>query len=480
MAEKLIVNREMEEIEDFEEEEEDELENQPQDWDDWDADEEDLDSDFLCLFCELKFNSIDSLFEHCSSNHFFDFQNIRKTLGLDFYDSFKLINYIRSQVAEHRCWSCGVACQSNKDLQSHLHKPDSLMKDMCLLWKDDKYLKPFMQDDSFLYSFGEDDDVQEDSSASFDKEELMKELTISDDIGSACFDDENMVDTVKSGSRAVNGNESKEASYSSNRSPTILMSTNNASDNGTKNGKDKHLQVSIAKVIAEKKKTVNENYFGAYGSFEIHREMISDKVRMDAYRGAILNNPSLMNCATVMDVGCGTGILSLFAAQAGASKVISVEASEKMAAVATKIAKDNGLLWDGNPNGSDGKSTGVVKIVQCMVEDLEKHIDIPPNSVDVLVSEWMGYCLLYETMLNSVLYARDRWLKPGGAILPDTATIFVAGFGRGGTSIPFWENVYGFNMSCIGKEVVENSAKLPIVDVVGSPDIITNSAVIQC
>jgi len=62
-------------------------------------------------------------------------------------------------------------------------------------------------------------------------------------------------------------------------------------------------------------------------------------------------------------------------------------------------------------------------VVQTMVEDLNKHIQIQPHSVDVLVSEWMGYCLLYESMLASVLYARDHWLKPGGAILPDTATI---------------------------------------------------------
>lgn len=58
-----------------------------------------------------------------------------------------------------------------------------------------------------------------------------------------------------------------------------------------------------------------------------------------------------------------------------------------------------------------------------MVEELEKSIKIQPHSVDVLVSEWMGYCLLYESMLSSVLYARDRWLKPGGAILPNTATM---------------------------------------------------------
>lgn len=58
-----------------------------------------------------------------------------------------------------------------------------------------------------------------------------------------------------------------------------------------------------------------------------------------------------------------------------------------------------------------------------MVEELNNCIQVKPHSIDVLISEWMGYCLLYESMLTSVLYARDHWLKPGGAILPDTATI---------------------------------------------------------
>lgn len=80
---------------------------------------------------------------------------------------------------------------------------------------------------------------------------------------------------------------------------------------------------------------------------------------------------------------------------------------------------------------TDGTSpcTEVVEIVQSMVEELDKRIDIQPHSVDVLISEWMGYCLLYESMLGSVLFARDQWLKPGGAILPDTATIVSALFG---------------------------------------------------
>jgi hypothetical protein len=48
-----------------------------------------------------------------------------------------------------------------------------------------------------------------------------------------------------------------------------------------------------------------------------------------------------------------------------------------------------------------------------------------PNSkpqtlqVDVIVSEWMGYSLLYEAMLDTVLFARDKWLAPGGILMPD-------------------------------------------------------------
>jgi protein arginine N-methyltransferase 3 len=56
-----------------------------------------------------------------------------------------------------------------------------------------------------------------------------------------------------------------------------------------------------------------------------------------------------------------------------------------------------------------------------MIENIDKCMPTESQSVDVIVSEWMGYCLLYESMLSSVIYARDHWLKPGGAILPDTA-----------------------------------------------------------
>lgn len=483
MAKLLSQNEESQEI-DTEEEEEEELDN----WEDWMVGDEEegggSESELVCLFCDSKYSSCDELFEHCRLAHKFDFHSIRKAFNLDFYGCFKLINYVRSQMAENRCWNCGFTCQSKQELQNHSHETFNFM-DGNVPWDDDKYLKPFILEDSLLFSFGEDEEGEEDYS-SVDKEELMKDMMNWEGMH---IDDESPIEVVASDIDLHNENGRKGIASASggylnmgSTSENGLVNGNDSSEYpGSSNGmlKDKNLRNSFAKVAAKEIRNVNENYFGAYSSFGIHREMLSDKVRTDAYRQAIVSNPSLLNGAVVLDIGCGTGILSLFAAQAGASRVFAVEASNKMASVATQIAKENGLLCSQSPKEGNNHCTGVIKVVEGMIEELDKSGEIKPHSVDVLISEWMGYCLLYEAMLSSVLFARDRWLKPGGAILPDTATMFAAGFGRGGTSIPFWENVYGFNMSCIGKELIEDAARIPIVDVMDSRDIVTNSVVLQ-
>jgi protein arginine N-methyltransferase 3 len=68
--------------------------------------------------------------------------------------------------------------------------------------------------------------------------------------------------------------------------------------------------------------------------------MIQDTVRTSTYASFILSNPELFENAVVLDVGCGTGILSLFAASAGATHVYAVDASE-IAEKAGCIVRDN-------------------------------------------------------------------------------------------------------------------------------------------
>lgn len=53
--------------------------------------------------------------------------------------------------------------------------------------------------------------------------------------------------------------------------------------------------------------------------------MLRDKVRTDAYRDFITGNRALFEGKVVLDVGCGTGILSMFAVAAGAEHVFAVD-----------------------------------------------------------------------------------------------------------------------------------------------------------
>uniref|UniRef100_A0A0E0LNX6 type I protein arginine methyltransferase n=1 Tax=Oryza punctata TaxID=4537 RepID=A0A0E0LNX6_ORYPU len=454
-----------EEYEDGEEEEEGE-----EGWDDWESDGDDAagggGGELLCLFCSARFDSESSLFSHCASEHRFDFYKVVKETGMDFYGCIKLINFVRSKVAENKCWSCGQAFSSNGDLCGHLHALEIPQLEGKVPWGDDVYLKPFMEDDSVLHSLSVfDDDEEEDCGMPVEKGEYSAG---NGSLAESC--ESNLNSIINDGSDVIGRFE---------KTCTIESTDGECSGSLAQEPSDKQLKIARASAAARGIKSVDEGYFGSYSSFGIHREMLGDKVRTEAYRDALLGNPSLMNGATVLDVGCGTGILSLFAAKAGASRVIAVDGSAKMVSVATQVAKNNGFLYDGSVEMEQKQDTQVISVVHTKAEELNHKIQVPSNKFDVLVSEWMGYCLLYESMLSSVLYARDHFLKPGGAILPDTATIFGAGFGKGGTSLPFWENVYGFDMSCIGKEVTGNSARFPVVDILASEDIVTETAVLH-
>ncbi|KHJ80398.1 methyltransferase domain protein [Oesophagostomum dentatum] len=156
--------------------------------------------------------------------------------------------------------------------------------------------------------------------------------------------------------------------------------------------------------------TSKDYYFDSYAHFGIHEEMLKDEVRTVTYRNSIYHNKHLFKDKIVMDVGSGTGILSMFAARAGAKKVYAMEFSN-MALQSRQIIKDNNL-------------EDVITVIQAKVEDVTELPD-GCEKVDVIVSEWMGYCLFYESMLNTVIFARDKWLKEGGLIFPDKAKLFL-------------------------------------------------------
>ena len=105
-------------------------------------------------------------------------------------------------------------------------------------------------------------------------------------------------------------------------------------------------------------------------------------MRTTAYKQFIEGNPHLFK-GRVMDVGCGTGVLSIFAARCGASKVMAVDCSSIIYS-AMDIVRENGL-------------ENVIELVKDRVED----IDLPDeDKVDVIISEWMvRLCCVCESVL---------------------------------------------------------------------------------
>ena len=176
-----------------------------------------------------------------------------------------------NQVAESRCWSCGLACQSKHDLQNHLHDVTdfNVIKP---LWDDDKYLKPFMQDDSLLYNFGEFEEGEDEETSTMDEDlvrdlkdaiygdnqDAVKKLAVNDD---AYVSDNHSSLASSSDKELVNGKDSRGCVSSIDKNPEEGSLIGNPPN---------HIATHIRKV--------NESYFGSYSSFGIHREMLSDKV----------------------------------------------------------------------------------------------------------------------------------------------------------------------------------------------------------
>ena len=97
----------------------------------------------------------------------------------------------------------------------------------------------------------------------------------------------------------------------------------------------------------------------------------------------------------------------MMAARAGAKHVYAIEMSDMADKAINIIAK----------NGFSDKITVIKKRIEEL--DLEERVDI-------IVSEWMGYCLFYEAMFDSVIFARDNFLKASGIMIPNIAEFFIA------------------------------------------------------
>ncbi|XP_039126042.1 protein arginine N-methyltransferase PRMT10-like [Dioscorea cayenensis subsp. rotundata] len=220
-------------------------------------------------------------------------------------------------------------------------------------------------------------------------------------------------------------------------------------------------------------------YFCTYAYLYYQKVMLSDRVRMEAYYNAVFKNSYHFRNKVVLDVGTGTGILAIWCAQAGAKKVYAVEAT-KMSDHARDLVKANNVY-------------DVVEVIEGSMEDV-----LLPEKVDVIISEWMGYFLLRESMFDSVICARDRWLKPDGVMYPSHARMWIGPirsdlceqkWNEFANAMSDWncfannmESQYGVNMNVLTRPYLEENEKYYLKtslwnninpsQVIGTPDVI--------
>ncbi|XP_030006236.1 histone-arginine methyltransferase CARM1 isoform X1 [Sphaeramia orbicularis] len=182
------------------------------------------------------------------------------------------------------------------------------------------------------------------------------------------------------------------------------------------------------------------------------QSLLQDYLRTATYQRAILLNDIDFRDKVVLDVCCGSGVLSFFAVQAGATRVYTVEPSP--------MAKHTQVLVQANC------LTERITVLEGEVEDVDC-----PAMVDVIVSEPMGYMLLSERLIESFLYAR-KWLKPNGLMFPSSGDIHVAPFSdeqlyfEHYARATFWQqrSFYSVNLSALHSAAVDEFFRQPILD----------------
>ncbi|PAV16987.1 S-adenosyl-L-methionine-dependent methyltransferase [Pyrrhoderma noxium] len=401
------------------------------DWNDWVSDSE-TQHPCLSLFDGSLHPSVEAVLEYDTEKFNVNINELTSRLSLDFYGRARLVNYIRKEKP------------SAETINS--------LKGTEPIFSDDTYLIPAISDDPLLQT-GSDDwtDDEEDMEAKTekDKDRIIRKLTsryiqAKKDL----VDFRQLVVHVKELAQSLQDSDAPVSS------------------------------------LTEVKRDDDTHYFDSYGDNEIHHVMLRDKVRTSTYASFILNSPELFQDAIVLDVGCGTGILSMFAAKAGAKRVFAVDASPNIAEKAQKIVKANGL-------------DDVITVIKGKIEDIELPDGI--THVDVIISEWMGYALLYESMLDSVLIARDRFLRPTigsaptkieqdnetsetkekkGVLVPSQSRMLLGLCSATEIykdRVEFWSDVYGFDMAPMTEGVYDEA----IIDIVGPETVLSESAIVK-
>ena len=139
-----------------------------------------------------------------------------------------------------------------------------------------------------------------------------------------------------------------------------------------------------------------------------HFPMMNDNVRNDAYEKALKS--ALKDGGIVLDIGSGSGLLSMMAARHGATKITTCEQVSMVAEKAKVIIKRNGFADQ-------------IKVINKLSSDLVVGVDLEERA-DILVTEIFDYGLLGEHAFSAIEHAKNHLLKPNAQLIPSGARVY--------------------------------------------------------
>ncbi len=156
------------------------------------------------------------------------------------------------------------------------------------------------------------------------------------------------------------------------------------------------------------KKKEKDELFAAHlpGILQYHQQMLSDGVRNKLLYEAIRNH--VTEDTNFLDIGAGTGVWAILAAKLGAKRVAAVEIEECLIPIIFRQAQENGVA-------------DKIEIIHGSSDDVRIR-----GKFDVIVSELFGGSALGRETVKSFVNLRNRFLAPGGVLIPHKLSIFIA------------------------------------------------------
>ncbi|XP_038562500.1 zinc finger protein 277-like [Micropterus salmoides] len=135
------------------------VDDEDDDWSDWRAHPVSA----VCLFCDHQSETMDQIYTHMKEAHGFDLHKVRTELNLRFYQQVKLVNFIRRQIHQSRCYGCQEKFASRDDVLRHIEAEGHVMKlpDMST-WNQPQYYFPTYENDALLCTLSDSDEDESD------------------------------------------------------------------------------------------------------------------------------------------------------------------------------------------------------------------------------------------------------------------------------------------------------------------------------